>query len=332
MVETPIPDEVTALAEERVQARLERDWARADALRDRIESAGWRVVDDGPSYHLYLASTPDEDDGGRTIYGSVASVPSRLDEPATTDVTVVLITGSQDVDPRPALGALAEHGPAGTQVVVVAPRGVGVSGPHDELVQTVEPFTAGDALQAALRRSTGAIIVVLDPARVPTGDVVTTLAHALADPSVAIAGSDGLESHDLHRFTAAGGAEPATVAPGCYAFRREEVIARGPVDDRLRLDRSVAIWLGLLLRDAGEALPPRRALVVELPLVPASAPSEPAEDARAARRDGYRIADRFHGHAWLTGELPPERRQIGDRAEQDHGDDDAQQADDAGEA
>ena len=56
---SPIPDDVEALAAERVAARAERDFARADELRARIEAAGWKVVDDGPRYTLSPARPPD---------------------------------------------------------------------------------------------------------------------------------------------------------------------------------------------------------------------------------------------------------------------------------
>lgn len=44
------PDEVLALANARQLARIERDWARADQLRTKIESLGWLVKDtaEGP--------------------------------------------------------------------------------------------------------------------------------------------------------------------------------------------------------------------------------------------------------------------------------------------
>jgi cysteinyl-tRNA synthetase len=42
-----IPSEITALLRERDDARLARDYARADALRDEIGAAGFDVID-GP--------------------------------------------------------------------------------------------------------------------------------------------------------------------------------------------------------------------------------------------------------------------------------------------
>jgi len=40
-----IPKEVTKLAEDRQQARIEKDWAKADELREKIEKAGYIVED-----------------------------------------------------------------------------------------------------------------------------------------------------------------------------------------------------------------------------------------------------------------------------------------------
>lgn len=47
----PIPPEISALAEQRRQARANRDFAAADTLRDEIAAAGWSIIDspDGPT-------------------------------------------------------------------------------------------------------------------------------------------------------------------------------------------------------------------------------------------------------------------------------------------
>jgi cysteinyl-tRNA synthetase len=45
-----VPDDVLALAHEREEARSARDFARADALRDRVRSLGFEITDtaEGP--------------------------------------------------------------------------------------------------------------------------------------------------------------------------------------------------------------------------------------------------------------------------------------------
>jgi cysteinyl-tRNA synthetase len=53
---------VSGLLEERSAARADKDWARADAIRDRIAAAGITVEDtpDGPKWSL--AALPESDD------------------------------------------------------------------------------------------------------------------------------------------------------------------------------------------------------------------------------------------------------------------------------
>ena len=40
-----VPEEVHTLAQQRVQARKNRDWAQSDALRAQIAQLGWLVED-----------------------------------------------------------------------------------------------------------------------------------------------------------------------------------------------------------------------------------------------------------------------------------------------
>ena len=46
------PEEIIALADERVSARANKDWPLADQLRETIESNGWRVKDTAEGYEL----------------------------------------------------------------------------------------------------------------------------------------------------------------------------------------------------------------------------------------------------------------------------------------
>ena len=77
MADDEAPPEIRALADARAAARRARDWTTADALRDEIEAAGWRVVDAASLYTLERATAPDVVEDGVPRYGSSASVPSR---------------------------------------------------------------------------------------------------------------------------------------------------------------------------------------------------------------------------------------------------------------
>ena len=45
-------DEVIALAERRLSARAEKNWAESDKLRDEIDALGWMVQDSKDGYVL----------------------------------------------------------------------------------------------------------------------------------------------------------------------------------------------------------------------------------------------------------------------------------------
>jgi cysteinyl-tRNA synthetase len=47
-----VPAEVTALAEARQEARSEKDWAKADALRQEIENRGFQVKDTEEGFEI----------------------------------------------------------------------------------------------------------------------------------------------------------------------------------------------------------------------------------------------------------------------------------------
>ena len=47
---TAVPEEILALVQKRAQAKAEKNWAAADAIRDELTGKGWSVKDtkDGP--------------------------------------------------------------------------------------------------------------------------------------------------------------------------------------------------------------------------------------------------------------------------------------------
>lgn len=333
------PETVVEAAWQRAEARAARDWATADSLRAEIEAAGWRVVDSGTAYRLERAAAPDVEVGGEIRYGRSDAVPSRLGAPETDFASVVIVASPDPMETRRALDALIEAAPSGVDVVLVADglpdralEGVraidlqvdvearGGATPV-ELVRTSAVLGHAAALNAGVRRSRAPVVVVLDASIVATGDVITPLVDALADPSVAIAGPFGLVSTDLRRFEEVVAAEPAGVlgAPGAQeaapseasapvdaaavqgylmAFRRSDTVARGPFDEGFRFYRNLDVWWSLVVRDEGEGATPRRAVVIPgLPLTRgeprAWATTLPAERDRLSKRNFYRVLDRF---------------------------------------
>ncbi len=201
------------------------------------------------------------------------------------------------------MAGLRAHGPDGLQIVVVAD---GPSPDQDAALDALDDGGGPDvrdgsgraaSINIGIRRASAPTIVVLDTSVEPTGDVVTPLVAALEDPTVAVAGGWGLVSGDLRRFREAPAGEVDAVEGYAMAFRRDDAIARGPLDERFRFYRNLDIWWSLVLRDEGEERPPRRAVAVELPATRhehrgwTSLPD--AERDRLSKRNFYRIIDRF---------------------------------------
>ena len=322
------PAAVLDAAQRRSEARAAQDWATADELRSEIEAAGWRVTDSGTAFRLEPAHPADVEHGGEIRYGRSDAVPSRLDDAPTGVATVVLTVDLGDPTAVDAVNAAARHLPEGVDLVVVG-DGIGDAtalGIHaaldnspiarggQELVRTSTPLGRGAALNAGIRRTTGAVVVVLDTSIQPTGDVVSPLVDALRDPGVAVAGPFGLATADLRGFeevVPAGHAavEVAAVQGYCMAFRRADAVERGPLDERFRFYRNLDIWWSLALRDAGDGESSRRALAVpDLPLLRgepwAWTSKSPNERDRLSKRNFYRVLDGFRTRLDLAVPAP----------------------------
>ena len=265
------------------------------------------MADRGIDFALTPMAAPDIADGERVRYGSSQSVPSRLEEPDSGPATVVLIATDWPDDLDRTLEGLRAGSPEGTSVVIVADapsaeQAAALEGlePTDgiETVWTSERLGHAAATNIGLRRATGRVAILLDTSVEPTGDIVTPLVHALDDPTVAVAGGWGIVSADLRKFEDAPAGDVDAIEGYLQAFRRADVVARGPLDERFRFYRNLDIWWSLALRDEGEGSVPRRAVSLDgLPLVRhdhrgyTSLPD--IERDRQSKRNFYRIIDRF---------------------------------------
>jgi cysteinyl-tRNA synthetase len=309
------PEAVRTAAEARSAARAARDWTTADGLRADIEAAGWKVVDVGTGYRLEPAHPPDVVDGAVVRYGRSDAVPSRLGEPPTGLATAIVVAREDAAGAARAARSILAHAPGDVDVVVVtdglddersATLATALPKGPVELLRTSAPLGQGASLNIGTRRTTGRIVLVIDPSIEVTGDVVGPLVATLEDPSVAIAGPFGLVSSDLRHFEEATAPGAVTAIEGyLQAFRREEVIDRGPFDEAFRFYRNLDVWWSLVLRDGGAATAAREARVVAgLPLVRhehvAWSKTQPAERDRLSKRNFYRLLERFRDRSDLA--------------------------------
>jgi cysteinyl-tRNA synthetase len=300
-----VPAEILDLAHQRRAAREARDFRLADQLRAAIEVGGWTVVDRGVDFDLRPLHPPDVVEEGVVRYGSSASVPSRLEETASVPASVIIVATDWPDDVDRAVRAIRTESPDTTQIVVVAdgtsaelePWLAALGDDGVEVVRTTQRLGHGAALNAGVRRATGAMVVLLDASVEATGDIVEPLAAPLRDPGVGVAGPWGFVSDDLRHFEDAPSGDVDAIGGYCLAFRRVDFIERGPVDERFVFYRNLDIWWSLVLRDEGEGSPPRRAVAGDLPAIRhehrgwTSLPE--SERDRLSKRNFYRVLDRF---------------------------------------
>jgi hypothetical protein len=243
------PDEVRRLVEERSAARELRDWEAADALRDRLRALGWEPVDSAGGTDL----RPVLPASGETALASL------LDEPAILDVSLVTILEDHPADLRRLAGALRSHPPAAPwELVVVA------NAPSDEpdldyalaglpatVLRTTGRLGWADAANLGLRRTRGAVLVLLDGSAEPRGEFVAPLLAAFDDPRVGLAGPWGMSSADGRHFTDAGPGSVDALQAYCLAVRREALAAVGGFDHRFRFYRNADLDLSFAVRDRG---------------------------------------------------------------------------------
>jgi GT2 family glycosyltransferase len=243
------PAAVASLLAERAAARAERDWATADALRDRIRELGWDPVD-GPSgwtARPWLPVAPRED------------LASRLDEPADRPASVVLVVDDHPDDLARFLASLVRHPlPAGTELIVVANA---PSGEIDGALQAGAPGATvlrsevrlgwADAANLGMRRATGAVIILVDTSLEAEGEWLSPLLAALEDDTVGIAGGWGVQSGDARHFTEAQPGEVDAIEGYCLAVRREALRSAGGFDHRYRWYRNADLDLSFAVRAAG---------------------------------------------------------------------------------
>lgn len=324
MTRSEPPAEVVALARARSLARAARDWERADLLRAEIGAAGWNVVDGGTAFRLEPAAPPTVEVEGIVRYGTAAAVPSILDEPPTARFTVELVAQDWPADLARMLAGLRAHAPDETQVVIVAnapspeqterldpahPDIAPIAGRSPEVVWTSARCGHAAARNVGLRRAAGAIVVLADTSIELTGDPLTPLEAALSDSGVAVTGGFGLVTADLRRFEDAPGPEVDAIEICWLAFRRGDLGALGPLDEKFAFYRSLDIWWSLVLRAGDDpAAAPRAARRLDLPLARhedrgwTDLPAERRD--RLSRRNFYRVLELFRDRPDLLSGAP----------------------------
>ena len=261
------------------------------------EPTGWRVA---PAPAPAASTVRAED------------VVSRLDEAPTSDASIHWVCeGWPDDIARAVTSFRAHQGDHDVRYVVVdlTASEPGTFGDDVEVIGLESDTGWARACNAGLRRSTGALVLVMDGSIEATGDTLAPLAAVLADPFVGIAGPFGIVTHDLQEFEdAPGPGDCDAVESYCMAMRREVLTDVGLFDETFRWYRTADIEYSFRVKDAG-----LRTVVVETPVAKHDHrmwfETDLDERARLSRRNYSRFLERFRDRWDLVLEPRPPRRQ-----------------------
>jgi cysteinyl-tRNA synthetase len=285
-------DEAERLAAERRVRRREQNFAEADAIRERLREGGWDVVDSHNASELQALKAP------------ASTAPAA----APRAVTLLTVVHGWKPDAERWLLSVFTHCKADFEALIVDSSedvriAAWLQSRAAERFRSIKVDAAlgfAGAVNAGIEAAAGEVVILFDPGVELTGDAISPLLEALADPSVVVAGPYGLKATDtIKEFAESPGPEVDAIEGYCMAFRRADAQALEGFDPKFRFYRIADIEFSFRLRDRGG----RAVAVSGLPLEKHDhrlwEATEPAERDRLSKRNFYRFLDRWGKRADL---------------------------------
>jgi cysteinyl-tRNA synthetase len=275
-----------------VRLRRDKDFEAADALRERLRDGGWDVLDSAEGSELKALKAP----------------PGATPAAAQRAVTLLTVVHGWKPDAERWQLSVFTHCKADFEALIVDNSGdtriaAWLESRAAERLRSIRlepPLGFASAVNAGIEAAAGEVIILFDSGVDLTGDAVSPLLEALADPSVVVVGPYGLRGQGTPKeFAASPGPEVDAIEGYCMAFRRADAQALDGFDPRFQFYRIADIEFSFRLRDRGG-----RALVVpDLPLEKHEhrlwEATDPKERQRLSKRNMYRFLDRWGKRADL---------------------------------
>jgi len=261
--ENLVAPDVTATLTARGEHREKADYSAADTIRGQLATGGY-VVQDTPNGTLARPKTPLELRQDKWVsVSSSREVESYLNEPADLDFTFILNAYGYPGDVKRCIESMLTHaGDHSVEAIVIdngSTDGTGelleeMQGEHSNLRVVHCDHVIGDAASKniGLMQSRGRNIVVMDGSAEITGDILSSIAQKLDDPTVGIFGPWGLSTGDMQHFhEEVEDGDADAMQAYCMAFRRESVNTVGLMRECFRFYRNLDIDYCFQFKDKG---------------------------------------------------------------------------------
>lgn len=251
------PDDVVALAQERLAARADKNFKLADTLRNTIANLGYEVVDVESGFELVEKAA--------FITLAYASDIRPIDLEKQT--TVALIVDGFTDDALASVMSVKANSDCGLVILSIGDPGalVQVMDSRTYLFAVAPGAGWGDCANALLKKIKSKYVVIMDPSTSFTGDAITpAIAELEKGEYVAVGWRGGLVNveDEWRSVDDKGDGEVDVLFSYFLALDREAVLEIGAFNPRALYYRNADIEFSLKVRQAGGRL-----LQMQLPLV-----------------------------------------------------------------
>ena len=284
-----VPDSIRQLAQERLDARAARDFAKADALRQEILQAGFEVLDVADGFDFRV----------KAPYITYA-FPRDIRPINTSDgVSVAMIIDGFTEDAVETVKSIKAHTTCGIVLLCIGDAGnlVDEMDDHTYLIALNPGASWGEAANALLNKINSKYVILMDPSTRFTGDAIAPVVAELEKGEYAAVGWRGglINTDDEWRSVDdKGDGEVDVLFSYFLGLNREHALEAGAFNIRAIYYRNADIEFGLKLRQAQGRL-----WQLELPLKQERHhgyyDSDPTYREEQSKKNYDRILQRFRG-------------------------------------
>ena len=244
-----VPDSIRQLAQERLDARAARDFAKADALRQEILQAGYEVLDVADGFDFRVKAP-------YITYPFPRDIRS-ID--TSDDVSVAMIIDGFTDDAVETVKSIKKYSSCGIVLLCIGDAGnlVEEMDDHTYLIALNPGASWGEAANALLNKINSKYLILMDPSTRFTGDAITPIIAELEKGEYAAVGWRGglINTDDEWRSVDdKGDGEVDVLFSYFMGLNRAYVLEAGGFNARAIYYRNADMEFSLKLRHAGGRL------------------------------------------------------------------------------